>query len=73
MANAKQPLAGKTLRMLRLMKGMKQSVVAKNAGISQQYYSRIESGKSISEEKYQQILFLNNYTTEDVQRAVSSL
>ncbi len=45
---------------------MKQSVVTKNAGISQQYYSRIESGKRFSDEKYQQILSLNNYSDDDL-------
>lgn len=40
-------LTGDKLRLLRLIKGMKQQVVAQQMGISQQAYSKLEKRRSL--------------------------
>lgn len=68
MTSLTQPLIGQILKLLRVTKGIKQDTIAKNAGFCQQYYSQIESGKNISEEKYNHILNSNNYTAEEIEK-----
>ncbi len=59
---------GEILRRLRSMKGAKQCTVAKNAGISQQYYSQIEQNKTkISRQKYDHILTSNAYSADEIE------
>ncbi len=63
----KQPLCGEILRRLRHMRGVKQQVAAKNAGMSQQYYSKIELGKKITEETFNHIVATNYYTSTEIE------
>lgn len=51
-----QDLSGENIRNLRLLKGFKQSSVAKKLGITQQAYSKLEAGAAVSESKAMEIL-----------------
>ena len=48
MSAEKSVIPGEMLRRLRSSKGVKQSVLAKKMGITQQAYSKLESAKNIS-------------------------
>ena len=50
------------------MKGTIQYHAAKNAGFTQQYYSKIERGeKNISEAIYNHIITANRYSPEEIE------
>lgn len=57
---------GETLRQLRTLKGVKQIHIAKELGISQQAYSKIEKRDSIDEVKMRKLLTILGIGEEDV-------
>jgi len=58
---------GQTLRLLRTLKGIKQTALAKKLGISQQAYSKLENSKHLREERLRVILTAMNCTPEDIE------
>ena len=56
---------GETLRQLRTLKGVKQIHIAKELGISQQAYSKIEKRDSIEEDKMRKLLTILGIGEED--------
>jgi transcriptional regulator with XRE-family HTH domain len=59
-------LTGEELRLLRLIKGLKQQFIASKMGISQQAYSKLEKKNSINASQAEKILHCMNCRQEDV-------
>jgi transcriptional regulator with XRE-family HTH domain len=66
-------VSGETIRRLRQLKGIKQAVAAKRLGITQQAYSKIESGRLLSENKLQAVLAIFEITPKDIENIQSLL
>jgi len=60
-------IIGEKLRLLRQSRQIKQTEMADRMGISQQRYSILEKGKTISNSQYEKILLLLKYTAADVE------
>ena len=65
-------VSGQTIRMLRILKGMKQTEASKKLGISQQAYSKMESKNVISESKIVKILWALNSSLQDVEHIIKN-
>jgi DNA-binding XRE family transcriptional regulator len=63
------PASGQLIRLLRQIKGVKQSVLAKKLGITQQAFSKLENCKSLHTEKLQAIIQALGVSDEDVESA----
>lgn len=61
-------VTGNTLRMLRLIKGFKQSTAAKKSGISQQAFSKLERSPKVGEKKFLKIATKLNCKTDDIDK-----
>lgn len=57
---------GEELRLLRLLKGLKQQFIASKMGISQQAYSKLEKKNSIKVSQMEKALRCMNCCQEDV-------
>jgi transcriptional regulator with XRE-family HTH domain len=60
-------ITGRTLRVLRTIKGIKQASLARELGISQQAYSKIEKGAHLSAKRLQDILAAMHCTVQDLE------
>ena len=60
-------ITGKTLRLLRTLKGIKQASLARKLGISQQAYSKIEKCNHLGTERLQTILIAMDCTMQDLE------
>jgi transcriptional regulator with XRE-family HTH domain len=58
---------GQLIRLLRQLKGVKQAVIAKKLGITQQALSKMENCKKVHTEKLLAIISLLNFSEEDVE------
>jgi transcriptional regulator with XRE-family HTH domain len=65
--NNKPPASGQFLRLLRQLKGVKQTVVAKKMGITQQALSKMENCKRVQHHKIETIIKLLGFSEEDVE------
>ncbi len=63
----KPPASGQFIRLLRQMRGIKQAVVAKKMGITQQALSKMENRKKIGYEKLETVISLLELSEEDVE------
>ena len=63
-------ITGKTLRLLRTLRGIKQASLARKLGISQQAYSKIEKCDRLSAEKIQVILVAMGCSMQDLELLV---
>lgn len=63
-------VSGETIRMLRTLKGMKQTEAAKKLGISQQAYSKMELNNIVSESKLVKILRAFNSSLQDLEHII---
>jgi transcriptional regulator with XRE-family HTH domain len=61
-------VTGEDLRLLRILKGIKQTSVANKIGISQQAYSKLEKSDSISKKKIEAILEAIDCNTSDIKK-----
>ena len=61
---------GKTLRRLRLLKGLKQKEAAQKIGISQSGYCRLEQSAWLQGAKLQKILQALECTNADIEKAM---
>jgi transcriptional regulator with XRE-family HTH domain len=64
-------ISGQCLRLLRLMKGIKQETIAKRLGISQPAYSKLENSNKLREERVQKVLNALSSTWEDLKKVSS--
>ena len=62
---------GETLRLLRMLKGLKQSTLAHQLGISQPAYSKIEKCNRINEVRWNNILTILNCTDSELENLKS--
>jgi transcriptional regulator with XRE-family HTH domain len=60
-------ITGETLRLLRTLKGIKQANLARELGISQQAYSKLEKCKNINEDKVNNLLMIMECGTEELE------
>jgi transcriptional regulator with XRE-family HTH domain len=60
-------LTGDFLRQLRTLRGIKQTVIAKKLGISQQAYSKLEKCKEIDKNREDNLLMILQCNKEDVE------
>jgi transcriptional regulator with XRE-family HTH domain len=60
--------SGQFIRLLRQLKGIKQSVVAKKLGITQQALSKLENCKKVNYAKIQAIIAVLNFSEEEVEQ-----
>lgn len=58
--------SGQTIKTLRLMKGYSQQGIAKELGISQPAYSKLEKRKTVNKESSKKILAIINCSVDDV-------
>lgn len=65
-ANYEFMITGKTVRIIRIMKGYKQSTIAKYLGISQPAYSKLENCINVNTEKCLCLSRLFNYSLEEL-------
>ncbi len=65
--NDHQP--GELLKLLRNLKGIKQNEAARKLGVRQQAVSKLEKCKSISKKKYDEIILVFNFTSEEIETA----
>ena len=59
-------VTGEKLRLLRILRGMKQQSIAEQMGISQQAYSKLENRKTITERSLKRVLDLLKCTQADL-------
>ncbi|HYM94356.1 MAG TPA: helix-turn-helix transcriptional regulator [Chitinophagaceae bacterium] len=59
-------ITGELLQRLRLVKGIKQRVIAEKLQISQQAYSKIEKSRKIAGYRLKKLLKALNYSAEDM-------
>jgi len=62
------PTQNNNIRLLRQLKGIKQTDVAKRLGITQQAYSKLESCKRLKEKKIKQILTVMGSSMEELNK-----
>jgi transcriptional regulator with XRE-family HTH domain len=55
-------ITGENLRQLRMLKGIKQEVIAKRLGISQPAYCKLERASTLSELRLKLVLEIMQYT-----------
>lgn len=60
-------ITGETLRFLRIMKGVKQETLAKQLGISQPAYCKLEKKSRIDNERWAQIAHELNCQEDELQ------
>jgi transcriptional regulator with XRE-family HTH domain len=65
--NYKPTASGQFLRLLRQLKGVKQTVVAKKLGITQQALSKMENCQNVKYDKIETIIELLGFSEEDVE------
>ena len=58
--------SGQTIKTLRLMKGYSQQGIAKQLGISQPAYSKLEKRKTVNKESSKKILAIIKCSADDV-------
>ena len=63
--------SGKTLKMLRIIKGLTQREVADEIGITQQAYSKIEKKEWVDEKKFTKILLLLKYSKRELENILN--
>lgn len=62
-------LRGETIRMLRIIKGLKQSTLATKANICQQAISKLERSSKVREKKFLTIAAALKCSKEDIAKA----
>ena len=63
-------ISGETLRLLRILKGIKQETIAKKLGISQPAYCKMERCQKVNPVKYRQVIEALDCTKEELQEVV---
>lgn len=58
--------SGQTIKVLRLMKGYSQQGIARELGISQPAYSKLEKRKTVNKESSKKILAIINCSADEV-------
>ncbi|HVU98011.1 MAG TPA: helix-turn-helix transcriptional regulator [Puia sp.] len=58
--------SGQTIKVLRLMKGYSQQGIARELGISQPAYSKLEKRKTVNKESSKKILAIIKCSADDV-------
>lgn len=60
---------GKLLKLLRSLKGIKQSAAARQLGVKQQAISKLENSKKISNKKFAEIVAVFKFSAEEIETA----
>ena len=66
-------ISGETLRQLRNLKGIKQKTLAKELGVSQPAYCKLEQSEKINGERLPQLMKVLGYTIEEWEDAIRIL
>lgn len=65
-------VSGETIRMLRTIKGMKQETMAKELGISQPAYCKLEQCDEINGKRLDKIISVFGYTKEELENVIKN-
>lgn len=66
-------ITGHQLRLLRLLKDVKQKTIARHLNISQQAYSKLEKAEHINGEKLEKIIKALGLTPPDFEKIIENL
>jgi transcriptional regulator with XRE-family HTH domain len=66
-------ITGENLRQLRMLKGIKQEVIAKQLGISQPAYCKLERASTLSERRLELVLEVMHYTFAEASEIIRLL
>lgn len=64
-------ISGETVRILRQIKGIKQETIAKELGISQPAYCRIENSNYVDCQKFEKILSILGYSKTEFKEIIT--